>query len=148
MNLSLLASPNFKELTVFFNKETDLLAWKAVNRQRRENTTLGVFFSMDPGILGCPPCEKIDVHKNPVSIFQMIKNRKYKHCYPYLIGSMYDMFTCIYRKNQPNIVDINTRPIRWYKPSMGLERKKHSSSKGCFKWPWNGSPIENYLGNL
>ena len=31
----------FQELTVFFNKETDLLAWKAVNRQRRENTTLG-----------------------------------------------------------------------------------------------------------
>eukprot|EP00434_Breviolum_minutum_P000523 symbB.v1.2.000450.t1/scaffold32.1/size405148/23 len=29
---------SLKELTVFFNKETDLLAWKAVNRQRRENT--------------------------------------------------------------------------------------------------------------
>ncbi|CAE7197734.1 ssuB [Symbiodinium natans] len=27
-----------RKLTVFFNKQTDLLTWKAVNRQRRENT--------------------------------------------------------------------------------------------------------------
>ena len=44
----------FKELTVFFNKETDLLAWKAVNRQRRENTTLGVFFPWAPGYWDAP----------------------------------------------------------------------------------------------
>lgn len=29
---------SLRDLTVFFNKETDLLAWKAVSRQRRENT--------------------------------------------------------------------------------------------------------------
>lgn len=29
---------SLRDLTVYFNKETDLLAWKAVNRQRRQNT--------------------------------------------------------------------------------------------------------------
>ena len=31
---------SLRDLTVYFNKDTDLLAWKAVNRQRRENTSL------------------------------------------------------------------------------------------------------------
>mmetsp|Transcript_72169 Transcript_72169/g.168920 ORF Transcript_72169/g.168920 Transcript_72169/m.168920 type:complete len:800 (+) Transcript_72169:45-2444(+) len=31
-------TPPVKKLTVYFNKETDLLTWKAVNRVRRENT--------------------------------------------------------------------------------------------------------------
>ena len=64
-------------------------------------------------ILGCPPhLKRWMFTKNPVPNFQTIKNLKDQQGCPNLIGSMYDIFTYIYHKNNPPFIWVD-KPIPW-----------------------------------